>query len=281
MKGALGRPFCNYVAWECCHGFHELISRGMGVVSTPSRASWSLSWTSRRSSWSLLLADGSRRTAPLRGTGWAAPTSYREPFGPPREQKVQKEPKEMSYDDLCWLLESHSGRPGSKKFKKSQKNMSYDDLCWLFFLSGAEKEPQSQKIARTVPRIFWTIRGHYPIKQGFWGKSHQKVHLKVRRNLCRKSSLGYLFCPQFLTPLELFSDWFGHFGPWGQRAPGDTFLSFRGIFEPEWLCNLWGLPWRGNGDQLHAWSSCFDGVDETRVAASICRYAGVRFNRLD
>ena len=40
----------------------------------------------------------------------------------------------------------------------------------------------------------WTIRGHYPIKQGSWGKSHQKVHPKVRQNLCRTSSLGYLFC---------------------------------------------------------------------------------------
>ena len=57
-----------------------------------------------------------------------------------------------------------------------------------FFLSGAKKEPQSQKIA-----------GHEPLKQGFWGKSHQKVHPKVRRNLCRKSPLGYLFCPTDFT----------------------------------------------------------------------------------
>ena len=36
---------------------------------------------------------------------------------------------------------------------------------------------------------------HYPIKQGFWCKSHQKIHTKVRRNLCRKSFWAYLFCP--------------------------------------------------------------------------------------
>ena len=42
---------------------------------------------------------------------------------------------------------------------------------------------------------FEGVTGHYPLKQGLWGKSHQKVHPKVRRNLCRKSSLGYLFCP--------------------------------------------------------------------------------------
>ena len=62
------------------------------------------------------------------------------------------------------------------------------------FVSVAQKEPHSQKTHDVGQRIFWTIRGHYPIKQGFWGKSRWKVHPKVRQNLCRTSSLGYLFC---------------------------------------------------------------------------------------
>ena len=71
--------------------------------------------------------------------------------------------------------------------------------CLCLRLSGTKKEPQSQTTARTVPKNFLNnsggVTGHCPSKQGFWGKSHQKVHPKVRRNLCRKSSLGYLFCP--------------------------------------------------------------------------------------
>ena len=54
-------------------------------------------------------------------------------------------------------------------------------------------------IARTVPKKFFKqfdgVTGQYPVKQGFWGESRQKVHPKVRQNLCRTSSLGYLFCP--------------------------------------------------------------------------------------
>ena len=65
---------------------------------------------------------------------------------------------------------------------------------------SAKKDPQSQKIARTAPKNFLNnsggLSGHYPVKQGFWGKSHQKVHPNVRQNLCHTVSLWYLFCPQ-------------------------------------------------------------------------------------
>ena len=33
-------------------------------------------------------------------------------------------------------------------------------------------------------------------KQGFWGKSHQKVRPNVGQNLCHMVSLWYLLCPQ-------------------------------------------------------------------------------------
>ena len=71
-------------------------------------------------------------------------------------------------------------------------------LAWLNFQAltqGSKRNPKAQRIARTAPKIFWTIRGHYALKQGFSGKSHQKVPPRVRQNLCHTSSLGYLFCP--------------------------------------------------------------------------------------
>ena len=43
---------------------------------------------------------------------------------------------------------------------------------------------------------FEGITGHYPVKQGFRGKSLQKVHPNVLQNLCHTVSLWYLFCPQ-------------------------------------------------------------------------------------
>ena len=58
------------------------------------------------------------------------------------------------------------------------------------------KNPKPKKSREQYQRIFWTIRGHYPIKQGFWGKSHQKVHPKVRRNLCRKVLCGTFSVPE-------------------------------------------------------------------------------------
>ena len=61
--------------------------------------------------------------------------------------------------------------------------------------SASRKEPQSPKnrtnSAKEFSEQFEGLTGHDPLKQGFWGKSHQKVHPKVRRNHCRKSSLGY------------------------------------------------------------------------------------------
>ena len=58
---------------------------------------------------------------------------------------------------------------------------------------GGNKDPESKEIARTAPQNVLVSRGHHPMKQGFWGKLHQKVHPKVRVNLCQTSSLWHLF----------------------------------------------------------------------------------------
>ena len=51
------------------------------------------------------------------------------------------------------------------------------------FNQEPKKNPKAKKSHEQHQRIFCTIRGHYPIKQGFRGTSHRKVHPKVRRNL--------------------------------------------------------------------------------------------------
>ena len=48
---------------------------------------------------------------------------------------------------------------------------------------GPRKNLNDKKPHEQHQRMLWTIWGHYPIKQGFWGKLHQKVHPKVRQNL--------------------------------------------------------------------------------------------------
>ena len=58
----------------------------------------------------------------------------------------------------------------------------------------ADPKPKNRtNSAKEFSEQFEGVTGHYPLKQGFWGKSHQKVRPKVRRNLCRESSLRYLF----------------------------------------------------------------------------------------
>ena len=69
--------------------------------------------------------------------------------------------------------------------------------------------------AKEFSEQFEGLTGHDPLKQGFSGRSHQKVHPNVRRNLCRKSSLGYLFCPWFCKGARVFFGVCGG-GVWGQ-----------------------------------------------------------------
>ena len=46
--------------------------------------------------------------------------------------------------------------------------------------AGARKYSQGQKKDRTnSAKNFRAVRGHYPVKQGFSGKSHQKVRTTV------------------------------------------------------------------------------------------------------
>ena len=70
-------------------------------------------------------------------------------------------------------------------------------VCPLRFVPLSAALQKSQK---TAPNNYLnTLRGlpgHYPVKQGFWGKSHQKVHPNVRQYLCHTVSLWYLFCPR-------------------------------------------------------------------------------------
>ena len=61
-------------------------------------------------------------------------------------------------------------------------------------LPRPKKNPKAKESHEQYQRSFWTIRrgtGHYPIKQGFWGKSRPESSPES----CRTSSLGYLFCP--------------------------------------------------------------------------------------
>ena len=59
---------------------------------------------------------------------------------------------------------------------------------------------QAKKSHEQHQTIFWIIRGgyrcHYSVKQGFWGKSHQKVHPSVRQNLF----VTQLLCGTFSVP---------------------------------------------------------------------------------
>ena len=61
---------------------------------------------------------------------------------------------------------------------------------------GQKRTPTPKKKARTAPKNFLKNSRALPNKtRVLRSKSHQKVHPKVRRNLCRESSLGYLSCP--------------------------------------------------------------------------------------
>ena len=86
--------------------------------------------------------------------------------------------------------------------RNCSRERSFEHCHSHAFISGGKKDPQSQKIARTAPKnLLNNSRGllaHYPVKQGFRGKSHQKVHPNV---LCHTVSLWYLFCTHaFLVP---------------------------------------------------------------------------------
>ena len=71
-----------------------------------------------------------------------------------------------------------------------------EKYAWIIGSQKRSPKPKNRtNSAKEFSEQFAGVSGPYPLKQGFWGKSHQKVHPKVRRNLCRKSSSGYLFCP--------------------------------------------------------------------------------------
>ena len=128
-----------------------------------------------------------------RGASQTATCTLKLEIGAPCSEKprTEKQPKILGWH-LCRTKlprkAFNSKRQVKRKIWKTPRNVP--EL-------GAKKEPQSQKIARTAPKTFLNnSRGFpvpYPLKQGFWGKSHQKVHPKVRQNLCRKSFFGVPF----------------------------------------------------------------------------------------
>ena len=97
----------------------------------------------------------------------------------------------------CWNeLPSHmqSCLGNSRLCLKMHKSKGSSRVCAqnMHHFSGAKRVAQIQPIARTAPMIiFWTVRRQSRVKQGAWGKSHQKVHPK----LCPTSCLWHLFCP--------------------------------------------------------------------------------------
>ena len=71
---------------------------------------------------------------------------------------------------------------------------------------GAKKDSQSQKSrtnsAKELSEQFEAVTGHCTVKQGLWGKSHQKVHPNVRQNC------GTFPVPKCMTRLKLTkADW--------------------------------------------------------------------------
>ena len=112
------------------------------------------------------------------------------------------------FAEECFLLRSFrkfspSGFVPLSRFQ-SMSNGSQAHGVEAHQFRGQKKNPKA-KIARTAPKNFLNNSRALPNKTRVWGKSHQKVHPKVRRNLCRKSSLGYLCCPWSIQTLAAAS----------------------------------------------------------------------------
>ena len=60
---------------------------------------------------------------------------------------------------------------------------------------GLTKPRNQTNRTKKFSEQFEGVTGHYPIEQGFSGKSHQKVHQNVQQNPCHTVSLWYLLCP--------------------------------------------------------------------------------------
>ena len=72
---------------------------------------------------------------------------------------------------------------------------------WVPFIrsqKGPTKPKNRTNSTNEFSEQFEGVTGHYPSKQGFWGKSHQKVHPNVRPNICHIVSLWCLF----LSPIN-------------------------------------------------------------------------------
>ena len=63
-------------------------------------------------------------------------------------------------------------------------------------MSGAKKEPQTQKPHEQYQRTFWTIRGPYPIKQRFEGNRSRKFTRKFCKIFVAKILWGTFSVPE-------------------------------------------------------------------------------------
>ena len=92
---------------------------------------------------------------------------------------------EIPFFFLCFGLQS--------AMSLDKRVVEIQGRVWVDY-SKFKKNPKAPKIARTGPKNFPNNSRALPnIKQGFCGKPHQKIHPKVRQNLCHTSCLGYLF----------------------------------------------------------------------------------------
>ena len=95
--------------------------------------------------------------------------------------------------------------PGSEAHKLLSEDAGVHRSLNGPFFRGSQKRLTMPKnhtnSTKEVSEQFEGVTGHYPVKQGFRGKSHQTIHPNVRLNLCHTVSLCYLFCPQSFSTM--------------------------------------------------------------------------------
>ena len=119
----------------------------------------------------------------------------------------------------------------SNLLRGNSRNLS--KIRWCPFLGGCllgtSKNVRSQKrtpkpknrtnSTKEVPEQFEGVTGHCPSKQGFWGKSHQKVHPKFGEIFLAKVLWGTFSVPENVRcPIQRFRKGVGGRG-WRPTAP--------------------------------------------------------------
>ena len=115
------------------------------------------------------------------------------PKWPKIDSKVTQDPIFESISSHFWVISSHSG-VGPQESLLSHFSCQFNSFHVLVQL-GARPHLKPREFAEQ----FKGATGHGPVKETFWGNSHQKVHQNVRQHLCHTVSLWYLLCPQWLA----------------------------------------------------------------------------------